>query len=364
MSSEPRLIVTAASPGELGALVCWLGALEANWPCHPPVLVYSLGLAGRWARGLTAHAAVRTVPAFCPHWQRHGTWKLWCLRDAPGAEILWIDVGLLVLRPLDEVFDVLGRDRDHFLVAADEPLADGASRAACAGCGVPPDFPAGKPALSSAVLGLRKGGVIGDILEEALTVAMVEAHVAPTEATHRREQSLLSLLFHKHMPALTLAPGAPYLASLSPAEVPHQRCWLHRGALLPEDARQLAGRLSRDGDGGGGPHLPASPPRGRAQAMAALHAAYWSFGRRDLETASRHLIAVFASDPGLATEASLLAAAIREYDRQHREFVPERSVASSFILWVLATIERNLGPPVERAVRTALVLPSPVARSW
>src|SRR3954468_21574661 len=108
-NQQDRLIVTAASAEYSSSLLALLGSLTLNWPGHPPVRVYDLGLEASTLHLLEESGiAVERVPPFCSHWRRHFTWKLWCLQQAPARDVLWIDASCLVLRPLDETFRALG----------------------------------------------------------------------------------------------------------------------------------------------------------------------------------------------------------------------------------------------------------------
>ena len=102
---KDQMIITAASSTFGPSLLSLLGSLNLNWPGHPQVRVYDIGLNDETLHVLDTHnIEVVKVPEFCPHWKKHFTWKIWCWNDAPASEILWLDAGLVVLKPLDEVF--------------------------------------------------------------------------------------------------------------------------------------------------------------------------------------------------------------------------------------------------------------------
>lgn len=347
-----RLIVTAAHQRDVRSLVSWVGALNLNWPGHPPLLIYDLGLEPQTVSLLHQHAiATRKVPAFCPHWHRHNTWKLWCLADAPARELLWMNVDLLALRPLDEAFEAVAA-RGHFLVGNGELLEWEASFAACRGCGLPPEFRRGKPALAGALVGVDKTGRQRQVLDEALAAALVEEQIAASEVTHRIEQALLALLFHKHASPLILVEPDPYLLRGSPTEVPGQKTWLHGGWLRREDVNHLGAHLSSTG----APHVPAPlVARARAQALAHFYRAYWHFGRGDLGEATRRIAATLATDPTLAGDPQVLARAIREYESRTRVLAADPALGGGFVEWTLAAIERSAGVRPARLFRSALL---------
>lgn len=252
ITSPEQLIVTAASEAYGPSLLSLLGSLNLNWPYHPPVLVYDIGLDASTLSVLESNRiSVRRVPPFCPHWRKHYTWKLWCLNDAPSQDILWLDAGLIVLSPLDEVFKAL--QCHGYFVATNYQLLDWeASEAACKGCGVPPEFRHGKLTLSANLMGFRKADHIQEILMEALSVAQTEEHIAATAPTHRHDQAIISLLMYKHLGNAVLSDGIVYAGWLSPRQTPGQKVWAHRRTLRKHDQTHFSNYISR----AGAPYLP------------------------------------------------------------------------------------------------------------
>ena len=254
-----RLIATAASAAYGPSLLALLGSLTLNWPEHPPVQVYDIGLDERTRTALDeAGAAVKAVPSFCPHWRKHYTWKFWCVNDAPAAEVLWLDAGAIALRPLDEVFDAIAA-QGYFFVPTYHSLTESASTGACRGCGVPPDFRTGKMAIAAGVAGYRKDGLVGRIVQEALEIALTEEHIAATHPLHRHDQAILSLLAYRELRAPLLFDGLVYSGWRGPSQAPGQAIWVHRRGMRPEDQAHFAAHVSRSGEMYM-PSAPADPP--------------------------------------------------------------------------------------------------------
>jgi hypothetical protein len=252
MDNSNRLIITAASKSYGKSLLALLGSLTLNWSQHPPVLVYDIGL-DETTRAILAkhHINVKRVPPFRPHWRKHFTWKVWCWNDAPARDILWMDAGVVVLQPLDEVFETI--DKAGYFVATDGGnLMDNASAIMCQGCGLEPSFRKDKATLYGGILGFRKQGIIKTIVAEALQVAWTEEHIAATEPLHRHDQALVSLLFYKHLETFQLADVKVYLEWQSPRESPHQKVWIHRRAISAHDAAHFAKHIETPG----APYLP------------------------------------------------------------------------------------------------------------
>lgn len=250
--SSEQLIVTAASEAYGPSLLSLLGSLNLNWPFHPPVLVYDIGLDASTLSELESNRiSVKRVPPFCPHWRKHYTWKLWCLNDAPAQDILWLDAGLVVLCPLDEVFEAI-RCQGYFVVTNYELLDWEASEAACKGCGLSPEFRHGKLTLPACILGFRKTDQIQEILREALSVGQTEQNIAATAPTHRWEQAIISLLMYKHLGNVVISDGIVYAGWPSPHQTPGQKVWLHRCTLRKHDQTHFSNHILR----AGAPYLP------------------------------------------------------------------------------------------------------------
>lgn len=244
---EDRLIITGASSAFGPSLLALLGSLNLNWPAHPRVRVYDIGLDEATLGKLEDHRVdVVRVPEFCPHWRKHFTWKIWAWNDAPAKNFLWLDAGIVVLRPLDEVFEAIER-MGYFVVPTYHALTENASEAACAGCKVSPDFRAGKMTLAGTVIGFRREGKTREILEESMSVALVEEHIAAQEKMHRHDQAIISLLLYRGYGEVLMGDGIVYCGWLSPRQTPEQRIWVHRRMLLPEDQKHFEAHLSRGG---------------------------------------------------------------------------------------------------------------------
>jgi len=253
---EKRLIITAASAAFGPSLLALLGSLNLNWPGHPRVRVYDIGLDDKTLRVLDKNQIeVVQVPHFCPHWRKHFTWKIWCWNDAPAHEFLWMDSGLVVLNPVDEVYLAIEKI-GYFAVPTYHLLTENASINACEGCGVDPSFREGKMTLAGTFIGFKREGQMLEILKEALSVALIEEYISSVERMHRHDQMIISLLLYKHIGQVLMSDGVVYCGWLSPRQIPGQKVWVHRRELLPKDQAHFASHISEPGQ----PYAPA-PPR-------------------------------------------------------------------------------------------------------
>jgi len=249
---KDKLIITAASVSFGKSLLALLGSLNLNWPDHPEVLVYDIGLDDDTREILIRNKInLKKVPPFCPHWRKYFTWKIWCINDAPAKDIVWMDAGLIVLKPLNEIFHFIDK-LGYFLVPNYQLLDWEASENSCLGCKVSKDFRIGKPTLAGGLMGFRKENVVEEILAEALEVALVEKNMISTHPAHRHDQAVFSLLFYKHYEFPLFSDGQIFLGWKSPNQVPGQKVWVHRRKLHSDDIEHFSKYIKDEGD----PHFP------------------------------------------------------------------------------------------------------------
>jgi hypothetical protein len=242
-----KLIITAASESFGLSLLALLGSLTLNWPDHPPVLVYDLGMDDQILATLHENQIeVRKVPPFVPHWRKHFTWKIWCWNDAPARDVLWLDAGIVVLQPVNELYNVINQ-LGYFINPTYYLLSNTATEAACIGCGVEPEFRNNKMTFAGGVVGFRKEGIIGEILRQALDIASVEKHIQSTIPLGRHDQAILSLLIYKYIPDPIMLDAMIYAGWLSPHQVRGQKIWVHRRALSQEDLDHFKQHISVPG---------------------------------------------------------------------------------------------------------------------
>lgn len=242
------LIITAASESYGSSLLAFIGSLNLNWPSHPPVLVYDIGLHEKTLSILKMHnIPVKKVPLFCDHWRKHFTWKIWCWNDAPAKQILWLDAGIVVLKPLDELFVTLDKI-GYFVIPTYHPLTENASLQSCECCGVSPDFMDGKMTIAGGIIGFNKNeDTITKILNKALSVAYNENCIKATKPLHRHDQAIISLLMYKYIGSLILSDGFVYGGWLSPNQTPGQKIWVHRRTINEKDLNHFVAHISTPG---------------------------------------------------------------------------------------------------------------------
>jgi hypothetical protein len=245
--NKSKLIITASSEGYAQSLFALIGSLNCNWPEHPPVLVYDLGLSDNNLKILSENQIpFRQVPPFCPHWRKHYTWKLWCWQDAPADHVLWLDAATSILAPLNEVFQAIATF-GYFAVPTHTALSDHCHEQACQGCGVSADFRQGKALLGANFVGMDKTGSMGELVQEAFRIALEEKCIASTDTVFNTDQAIYNLLIYKYFGDLLLGNFSTYSGWYSPRQIAGQKVWVHRRNLLPEDAAYFTQYLSVPG---------------------------------------------------------------------------------------------------------------------
>jgi hypothetical protein len=274
MSLKTKCIITGASACFGPSVLAMIGSLDANWPGHPPVHVFDLGLDQTTLSKLASHnIPVIKVPDFCPWWREHYTWKIWAFNQAPADQFLWIDAGVVVLQPMDEVFfsiDKLG----YFVVGNRFTLKENVSEACCAGCGVSADFRDNKIMVSANFYGLDLTSLGGQVASQALRVATAdESYIKATQPLHRHDAAILSVIMHKTCAPVFHVDPEVYGGWKSPKQVRGQKVWIHRRKLSNQDMQTFHERIGQPAKA----HMPTVPEPIKANG---LKTRYWQLLNR------------------------------------------------------------------------------------
>lgn len=252
---ESELIITGASQSYEDSLLALLGSINLNWSGHPRVLVYDLGLSPEVISALNAAGIeVRKVPAFCPHWLQHFTWKIWCMYDAPCRNFLWLDAGVCILKPFDEAFAAI-RSLGYFAPTNGWTLESGVCETLRLALDLDRNLLNEMLSITGCVFGLNKEGRGARLIEEAMQLALTEGNLRAMEPLHRHDQALLSLLLYRYFAPVVFADHIAYAGWMSPRQFALQKVWVHRRSLRPEDQKHFASHIGI----GGNPYIPQPP---------------------------------------------------------------------------------------------------------
>lgn len=118
-----KALYTACSNKYFPGVINQLGSLKVNYPGHPKVFVYDLGISYIFKKELEQIENVEVVPMphFVSYWRSCYTWKTFIFAHPKARLNFYMDSGCEALGPLDEIFDFIERD-DYFCVRPDQVL--------------------------------------------------------------------------------------------------------------------------------------------------------------------------------------------------------------------------------------------------
>lgn len=119
-----KAIITSASNKFFPAIITLLASIKINYPSHPTIFIYDLGLFPFFRKELENIEGVKVIamPKFCPFWQSCFTWKTYIFKHPIAKLNLYLDSGFQALKPFDEIFDLIKKD-DYFFVGQNAPLS-------------------------------------------------------------------------------------------------------------------------------------------------------------------------------------------------------------------------------------------------
>ena len=244
---ESKRILSAASASFEDSVQALAGSLNVNWPVHPPMLVYDLGMTrDALCRLRDAGIEVRRVPEFCRHWRKHFVWRAWCIRDAPADSYLWLDAGTCCLRPLDDALQA-AELQGYFCVTNHWPLLSTTNAELKRLLNLDDAWLARTASVAGGVHGLKKDGAGMDLVNEFYELAFNENVFRATDPLHRHDQPVLTALLHKHFGSILYADHDTYCGWQSPNQVVNQKLWVHRKRMLKHDCEYFAAYVDRPG---------------------------------------------------------------------------------------------------------------------
>jgi hypothetical protein len=97
-----------------------LGSLHTNYPNHPKVYVYDIGLFYTFRKELEKieWVEVLDIPHFSPFWRACYTWKTYIFTKPQADLNFYMDAGCQILKPLDGIFSEVDSD-GYFTVDQD-----------------------------------------------------------------------------------------------------------------------------------------------------------------------------------------------------------------------------------------------------
>jgi len=240
---QDKAIITSASNKFFPSLLNLLGSLRAVYPSHPRVTVYDFGLTPLFRRELKSlpFVSVEKIPPFTEFWRSCYTWKTYILSRPLARLNLYLDAGIQVLRPLDDLFDII--DRENFLAVGQQtPLADITPAEYKLLFPVEEKFYA-EQCVTAGIFGFKKDSAAEPVLRELYQAALAGLALGFSPAEQRRNRgvnrsqfvrgcklfrhdtTLLSLLMRKHFKDFKIRDCAQYGGPYSNRDHHSQYLW-------------------------------------------------------------------------------------------------------------------------------------------
>jgi hypothetical protein len=242
-----------------------VGSLAKNDRLRDHVVLYDLGLTPFQRRLASSIRGIelRSIPTFAPNWQAGRTWKTWIWTHVDADAVIWLDAGLSVLRPLDELRRAIERD-GYFAVSQGHPNRNAIPRDWAVEHGLT-DVQLDQVQIAAGILGFRRDDAFYERVivpthedclrglslgfspgEESLARGL-DAHspFVVRDCPHFRwDQSVLNLHFVRNVEQPVIHDLDRYAGWRSREDDPQQVIWSHRRrgdfaylASVPYDAR-------------------------------------------------------------------------------------------------------------------------------
>ena len=219
-------IITSASNKFFPSLLNLLGSIKTNYPQHPDIYVYDLGLSFTFKKELELLPWVHlvNVPHFVPHWRACYTWKTYIL-NTPIKELnFYIDAGCQILRPLDELFRKI--DSQGYLAVSQGPevhIADITPNEYFKAFSVKPEY-AQEEGITAGIFGFKQNSIVTAVTEKLYQAGVNKfclgfsqkelwknTGINKTEYVRdcekfRHDTTLISILLRNEIPDLTVEP--------------------------------------------------------------------------------------------------------------------------------------------------------------
>lgn len=112
-----RALITACSNKFFPSLINLLTSIKINYPNHPTIFVYDLGLLPNFRKEieLIKNVKILSIPHFCNHWRSCYTWKTYIFTKPLADLNFYLDAGCEVLMPLDDIFTEVNETNVFFV---------------------------------------------------------------------------------------------------------------------------------------------------------------------------------------------------------------------------------------------------------
>jgi hypothetical protein len=206
--NKKNIIITATNSLYYESMKTLVASLHrTSFDAFDEFVVYDLGLSDEEKKEINSwekcsvidlKEAISEIPYenyLFPKWHAY---KCFCVYHAgsDGDNILWLDSGVMVLRDLKEIFNIISVE-DIFCVG-DSHLNINYTSPSCVRIMNATESELHDTQLSSGIIGYKKNGNHQNIITEAYEFSLYETCVCGDEGNHRHDQSIYSILVSRN----------------------------------------------------------------------------------------------------------------------------------------------------------------------
>lgn len=192
-----RIIVTAANtPYEHTLLTLIASIHRLAYDLIDKIYVFDLGLSDSAKKNVQRKKVeIVSLPDNVDATPKQHVYKCYAMHWAKSQaeEILWLDAGVMLLKPIDEIFNIISKE-DIFLVGDPNHKNKAWTHQKCRDImnATPEELNA--PQLSSGILGYKSKGKHQKLIDEAYEYSKIDGCVQGSHSNHRHDQSVYSIL--------------------------------------------------------------------------------------------------------------------------------------------------------------------------
>lgn len=238
-------MVTAADKKYAPYMFNMLSSLHANFPLHPVVYVFNLGMTRAQCQELLGvpWLALQQVEKFAPHWKLNWAWKPYIWLQPAERYVLHLDAGIVVLRSLELWFLSIKKNM-YLAISQNQPMSDITPLDYWSLVGLEKSRYENEEVFAAGVWGFDKRSIVGKAVQEAYqlakegwTLGASEGEVNPAFdksiirncPRFRHDQTLINLTLRKHIKqSVVVRPLLKYCGLGGSNESPQQFIWLAR----------------------------------------------------------------------------------------------------------------------------------------
>ncbi|MFT5046374.1 MAG: hypothetical protein ACI8UP_003353 [Porticoccaceae bacterium] len=209
-------LVTAADAKYAPFLFNALSSIHSNFPTHPLVYVFDLGLsrAQRCELKSVPWVRLRKIEKFAPHWKTGWSWKPYILTRVRERYVLYFDAANIVLYRSIALWFLAIKRHGFFGIANGQRMQDVTPSDYWSMFGLDPDACAGRPTFGAGLFGFDQIGPAGAAISKCLALTIAGWNLGRSASEQnplygnvalrdcvcfRSDQTLINLAIIEHM---------------------------------------------------------------------------------------------------------------------------------------------------------------------